>query len=85
MGGGAEGALLLQALPALIPCGDCKQEARKYLDANAGSNRQRGQITQQTMPYFEFFVGMHNAVNRRNGKPVMSLEAAYLEVSKKKT
>lgn len=61
-------------MPAMIPCEVCADHARAHIEANW--NR-LDEIVNGRKNLFNFFVDMHNMVNKRYGKPIMSHEDAY--------
>lgn len=62
---------LIQNLSNLIPCKNCKVHFQEYVNASdldyAVANREN---------LFQFWVSVHNYVNERTNKPLMSLETA---------
>ena len=64
---------LLFNLPLLVPCINCKEHFHAFLrDANlddAVSSRDK---------LFKFFVDIHNYVNKRYSKPIISIEDAKI-------
>ncbi|ASZ85140.1 160L [Cherax quadricarinatus iridovirus] len=62
---------LISALHVLIPCAKCKEHFYTYI-----SSTDLNKITSSRENLFEFFVNVHNFVNKRNFKPQMSLQDA---------
>lgn len=58
-------------LPEMIPCLNCKEHARGYIE-----NSDLDKITNGKNNLFHFFVDFHNYVNKRYNKPEMSLDEA---------
>ena len=61
-------------LPMMIPCDMCKNHAHEYIQSRKHTLHN---VVQNTHNLFTFFWEFHNDVNKRNGKPLMSLEAVY--------
>jgi len=57
---------LAQMFPALLPCPTCSNDFRKIIEN-----------TPLTGNYFMWTVDVHNQVNKKLGKPQMSLEDAH--------
>lgn len=62
------------ALPYEIPCATCRHHCMAYIDSNRSN---LSKICSSKAGLFKFYVDFHNAVNKRKGKPEMSLEIAY--------
>lgn len=62
---------LLMNLPLLVPCINCKEH---FYDFLRHSNLDEAVMSRESL--FAFFVRIHNYVNRRYGKPEMSLSDA---------
>lgn len=63
----------LCSLPVTIPCDNCSKHYRGYIEQN---KRDLMNICKNKKKLFKFLVDIHNKVNARNGKPIMSLEDA---------
>lgn len=61
----------IQGLPYMIPCEKCAWHARTFIAAHED---QKDQICSTRSGLVEFFVAFHNAVNRRKGKPEMTVK-----------
>lgn len=64
----------IDGLPEILPCKNCSQHAREYVDSNA---RYRDQICASRDNLVRFFVDFHNSVNQRTGKPLITYEEVY--------
>ena len=62
------------SMPVMIPCEKCADHAMAYIEANW---KNLDNIVSGRKNLFNFFVDMHNMVNKRYGKPIMSYEEAY--------
>lgn len=62
---------LILNMPLLIPCINCKEHFFTFL---RGSNLNAATESKESL--FRFFVDAHNYINKRFGKPVMSLSEA---------
>lgn len=62
------------ALPYLLPCETCQEHARNFIESKYDSINT---ICSSRHNLFYFFVDMHNYVNQRYGKPIMSYEYAW--------
>lgn len=60
-----------QDVPNAVPCKECVQHYRRMLAQQPVRPHLTG-----NMPLFEWTVQMHNTVNKRLGKPVVSLQRA---------
>jgi hypothetical protein len=71
---------IVDNLPQVIPCPDCQNHARDYIQANPFNpvGRLRGDLTLYVSTYlFEF----HNAVRRSKGQPILvETVAAYQDL-----
>jgi hypothetical protein len=61
-------------IPYILPCDNCSEHARAYIDHHYSN---LNEICSGRSRLFAFFVDMHNMVNKRLGKPYMSVEDAY--------
>lgn len=61
-------------MEVMIPCEKCTDHATAHIEANWD---RMDEIVSGRDKLFEFFVSFHNYVNRRHGKPIMSVEEAY--------
>lgn len=61
-------------IPVMIPCEICADHARAHIEANWNN---LDEIVSNRKNLFNFFVDMHNMVNKRYGKPIMSHEDAF--------
>ena len=65
---------IINGLPLLVSCASCKEHCQALID----SNRNRlDEICGSKQNLFKFFVDFHNKVNKRQGKPEMSLKDAW--------
>ena len=64
---------LLLNLPLIVPCLTCKEHFYTFL-----RNADLDQATSSRENLFSFFVDIHNYVNKRYNKPMMSLEEAKI-------
>lgn len=71
-GGNMKGFII--GIPYILPCDNCSIHARHYIEQHYSN---LDEICSGRAPLFAFFVDMHNMVNRRLGKPDMSVEDAY--------
>lgn len=63
----------LTSLPVTIPCKNCSKHYQEYLEKH---RNELDKIVSSRDNLFAFLVNIHNIVNRRNGKPIMSQEEA---------
>ena len=56
----------------MIPCLSCREHATSFIDSSNLDD-----VTSSKTKLFNFFVDMHNFVNKRLNKPIMSHEDAY--------
>lgn len=61
-------------LPIMLPCDMCKNHAHEYIQSRKNTLHN---VVQNSRNLFKFFWEFHNDVNRRTGKPTMTLEAVY--------
>lgn len=61
-------------LPYMLPCQNCSEHTKAYTAMNYDN---LDDICSGRMKLFNFFVQLHNYVNKRYGKPIMSTEEAY--------
>jgi hypothetical protein len=66
--GGQDIAWIAAAVIAKVPCGECRQHTRAYLQANPPDFTAAG--------YLPWTVAFHNAVNARLGRPSWTVEQA---------
>jgi hypothetical protein len=61
-------------IPVTLPCESCSDHATAFIE----SKRDKlDYIVSGRAPLFEFFVEFHNFVNKRLGKPIVSVKDAY--------
>jgi len=60
--------------PFMIPCLECKEHAVAYIEGNFDK---LDDVCSGRMKLFNFFVDLHNDVNKRYNKPIMGYEEAY--------
>jgi hypothetical protein len=65
----------IRGLPIMIPCDICKNHAYTYISKFSDNELRSLSSNKETL--FEFFWEFHNAVNKKTGKPEISLEKAY--------
>lgn len=65
---------VILGIPVLLPCENCSDHATAHIDS---VKDQLDYIVSGREPLFRFFVDFHNYVNKRHGKPEMSVEDAY--------
>ena len=63
----------LCSLPTTIPCKNCSQHYRKYIEQN---REQLDKICSCRDHLFNFLVDIHNKVNKRNGKKELTYDEA---------
>lgn len=64
----------IDGLPEMLACGKCQIHARNFVE----NNRQyKDIICSSRNNLVKFFVDFHNDVNRRTGKPELSLDDIY--------
>jgi hypothetical protein len=63
----------LKTLPVTIPCENCSYHYARYVKEHEAM---LDKICQSRDQLFEFFVDLHNQVNRRNRKPIFTYEQA---------
>jgi hypothetical protein len=61
-------------LPIMLPCDACKNHAYEYIQSKKSMLHH---VVQNSRNLFQFFWEFHNDVNKRTGKPTLSLEAVY--------
>lgn len=61
-------------LPVMVTCEKCSDHATAYIESNYS---RLDEIVSSRENLFKFFVDMHNMVNKRYNKPVMSYDEAY--------
>lgn len=61
-------------MPVMIPCEKCADHATAHIEANW---HRLDEVVSGRKNLFNFFVDMHNMVNKRYGKPIMGYEEAY--------
>ena len=62
----------------MVACEKCSVHAREWVDMN---RQHKDQICSSRENLVKFFVNMHNNVNMRNGKPLMTLDEVYRKFS----
>lgn len=60
-------------IPYILPCENCMEHARAYITSKYSD---LDDICSTRQKLFRFFVDMHNYVNKRYGKPVITYEDA---------
>lgn len=63
----------LQTLVVTLPCPKCQRHYAEYLNENYDN---MDTVVASRDNLFQFFVDLHNQVNIRNNKPIISLEEA---------
>ena len=61
------------SIPLLLPCKECRNHCMKYISENLNVVKSAVFSRRQV---FEFFVNFHNSVNRRRGKPIVTVDEA---------
>lgn len=61
-------------LPHILPCAACAQHAERYIQSRT---HELDRIVSGRRNLFQFFCDFHNIVNKRFGKPQISLRDAY--------
>jgi hypothetical protein len=64
----------IKGIPLMLPCPDCKYHAICHIELNKDN---LDDICSSREKLFSFFVEFHNIVNKRYGKPTVSVEDAY--------
>jgi hypothetical protein len=64
----------IMGMPYILPCEKCSNDAKTHIESNYYS---LDVICSGRTNLFKFFVDMHNVVNKRYGKPIMSIDDAY--------
>jgi hypothetical protein len=67
-------------LPYIIPCENCSEHAKEYVDSHM---EKLGKITSGRSELFNFFVDLHNQVNKRHGKREFTYKEALEKYSDK--
>lgn len=67
--GDARWKRIAKGLPVMVPCVECQTHARAFVEGHELSTDRREDV-------FAYWVVMHNAVNLRRGKPLVSPEDA---------
>jgi hypothetical protein len=60
-------------LPYMVPCENCQSHAISYIEKHYD---ELSEVVKGQKNLFKFFFDFHNYVNKRLGKPEMSLESA---------
>ena len=63
-------------LPYIIPCYDCSEHTKKFI--NSKTNTELNEAISSKEKLFEFFVDLHNSVNYKLSKPILT----YYEAKK---
>ena len=63
----------ISGIPVMLPCETCSDHATAYIEAN---REKLDYIVSGRESLFEFFVSMHNYVNKRFGKPQLTVSDA---------
>lgn len=66
----------IQGLPYIIPCYDCSEHTKKFINSKTNSDINDSVSSKEKL--FEFYVDLHNSVNYKLGKPVLT----YYEAKK---
>jgi hypothetical protein len=66
-------------IPYILPCENCMEHARAYITSKYS---ELDDICSGKQKLFRFFVDMHNYVNKRYGKPVLSYDDAEIIYNK---
>lgn len=61
----------IDGIPEMLACQKCSVHAREWVEKHRGD---KDKIVSSRENLIRFYVDMHNAVNQRNGQPVMSVE-----------
>jgi hypothetical protein len=64
----------IYSIPYLLPCEKCQEHARNFIESHSDTI---DSIISTRQSLFNFFVDLHNQVNQRNGKRIMSYEHAW--------
>lgn len=64
---------LLASLPHTLPCSVCRKHFKEFIDTSA--NTPQSFVFDNRTQLSKWLVDVHNDVNRRNNKPLMSFEA----------
>lgn len=67
-------------IPVMVPCEKCSDHATAYIE---GNYQRIDNVVSGREELFKFFWEFHNYVNKRLGKPLMTLRAAYTMYSAK--
>jgi len=65
----------LKTLTVTLPCNSCKEHYGRYIQNN---NAHLREICSSRDKLFNFFVDIHNKVNQRKNKPILSYEEARM-------
>ena len=68
----------IDGIPEMLECDNCKVHAREYVDFH---EPWKDRICSSRDNLVKFFVDFHNAVNERNGKPIISYDEIYKQFS----
>ena len=79
----AEMVDFIRGMPAIIPCGTCKKHVRRMITSIG--DKELWAIASNRWRTFQFFVDMHNKVNRRLGAATVSPIQAYTNLTGKQT
>lgn len=66
---------LLETLPEILPCRDCRQHASAYIQSHPIALMKQVPVNQLYAWICEWLYTFHNAVNTRLGKPLFSQDA----------
>jgi hypothetical protein len=61
----------IDGIPEMLACQKCAVHAREWVEKH---RKDKDKIVSSRENLIRFYVDMHNAVNERNGQPVMSVE-----------
>ena len=63
----------IMGIPVTLPCAKCQKHAEEFIGQNFTS---LNNICSSRQSLFNFFVDMHNNVNKINGKPILTYQQA---------
>lgn len=61
----------IDGIPEMLACKKCADHARQWVEQHRA---QKDEICSSRENLIRFYVDMHNAVNQRNGQPIMSVD-----------
>lgn len=68
----------IDGIPEMLACGKCSKHAREWVEQH---RQYQDQICSSRDNLVKFYVDMHNNVNIRNGKPVITVDEVYRKFS----